>query len=260
MKLRASSCTVLAFLAFSAPAWAAKVQICHVPPGNPANFHTITVNENALQAHLGHGDLLGTCFAHCDQLCDDGNACTIDACDAAEQCLVDHPPVSCNDSNLCTLDSCNPATGCESTPKVCLDGALCTVDACDPLTGNCAFPPVACPTGQTCNTSNGSCEGAPPIACPCLGPAGDPTFTATVSGEIPILSCQTDPGTGGIVLTYFPPPGLSEVILSIEFAGQWFCGISENPIPITPEEGLSCASLLEQAANSQAVPCVGVQE
>lgn len=38
-----------------------KVTICHVPPGNPANAHTITVSENALDAHLGHGDYEGPC-------------------------------------------------------------------------------------------------------------------------------------------------------------------------------------------------------
>lgn len=67
MRLRASSSILLlALLALGTPAWAGnnKVQVCHVPPGNPSNFHTITVSENALQAHLGHGDLLGACFAH----------------------------------------------------------------------------------------------------------------------------------------------------------------------------------------------------
>lgn len=38
-----------------------KVTICHVPPGNPANRHTIQVSMNALQAHLAHGDYIGTC-------------------------------------------------------------------------------------------------------------------------------------------------------------------------------------------------------
>ena len=35
--------------------------ICHIPPGNPGNNHTITIGESALSAHLGHGDVLGTC-------------------------------------------------------------------------------------------------------------------------------------------------------------------------------------------------------
>ena len=38
-----------------------KVTICHVPPGNPANAHEITVAEASLEAHFPHGDTLGTC-------------------------------------------------------------------------------------------------------------------------------------------------------------------------------------------------------
>lgn len=38
------------------------VTICHIPPGNPANAHTITVSINALPAHLAHGDYVGDCI------------------------------------------------------------------------------------------------------------------------------------------------------------------------------------------------------
>jgi hypothetical protein len=38
-----------------------KVTICHIPPGNPDNAHTIRVSVNALPAHLAHGDTLGPC-------------------------------------------------------------------------------------------------------------------------------------------------------------------------------------------------------
>lgn len=38
-----------------------KVTICHIPPGNPANAHTITVGAPAVPAHLRHGDSLGAC-------------------------------------------------------------------------------------------------------------------------------------------------------------------------------------------------------
>src|SRR5262245_12316208 len=87
MRSRFARCTILlvAVLALGSPAWAAqeaKVKVCHLPPGNPSNFHTITVSADALQAHLGHGDLAGECSEHCGQLCDDGNACTVDACDS----------------------------------------------------------------------------------------------------------------------------------------------------------------------------------
>lgn len=38
-----------------------KVTICHIPPGNPANAHSITVGSPAVRAHLAHGDSLGAC-------------------------------------------------------------------------------------------------------------------------------------------------------------------------------------------------------
>jgi hypothetical protein len=38
-----------------------KVDICHVPPGNPDNAHTISVSVHAVPAHLAHGDYLGEC-------------------------------------------------------------------------------------------------------------------------------------------------------------------------------------------------------
>lgn len=38
-----------------------KVSICHIPPGNPYNFHTITISSSAVDAHLDHGDVIGEC-------------------------------------------------------------------------------------------------------------------------------------------------------------------------------------------------------
>ena len=43
------------------PAWADKVAICHFPGGDVAKMHTIAVDEEAVPAHLGHGDALGVC-------------------------------------------------------------------------------------------------------------------------------------------------------------------------------------------------------
>lgn len=37
------------------------VMICHLPAGNPAAQHTITVGVPAVQTHLDHGDTLGPC-------------------------------------------------------------------------------------------------------------------------------------------------------------------------------------------------------
>ncbi|HEY0045558.1 MAG TPA: T9SS type A sorting domain-containing protein [Flavobacterium sp.] len=46
-----------------------KVTICHVPPGNPANAHTISISPNAVQAHIPgnnqHSDFYGPCWSGC---------------------------------------------------------------------------------------------------------------------------------------------------------------------------------------------------
>lgn len=40
-----------------------KVNVCHVPPGNPANAHNICINQSAVGAHIGAhgGDYYGSC-------------------------------------------------------------------------------------------------------------------------------------------------------------------------------------------------------
>lgn len=41
---------------------APKVLVCHIPPGNPANAHSICVGQPAVRAHQkNHGDPLGAC-------------------------------------------------------------------------------------------------------------------------------------------------------------------------------------------------------
>lgn len=108
-------------ICFSTPETAAasnaKVDVCHIPPGNPDNFHTISVSEKAVDAHLAHGDLIGGCFENCEALCDDGNACTQDVVSDPDQCICQAAPgpvVSCDDSDACTADSCDVVTGCSN--------------------------------------------------------------------------------------------------------------------------------------------------
>lgn len=38
-----------------------KGSICHLPPGNPSNAHTLFVGYPAIKAHLDHGDYEGPC-------------------------------------------------------------------------------------------------------------------------------------------------------------------------------------------------------
>jgi len=38
-----------------------KASVCHVPPGNPSNAHTISVGNPAWATHVAHGDASGEC-------------------------------------------------------------------------------------------------------------------------------------------------------------------------------------------------------
>jgi len=139
---------LLGLAGFAAPSFgapASKVDVCHVPPGNPANFHTIRVSENAVPAHLDHGDILGPCDAVCAELCDDGNECTIDDtgdCETAG-CPATRDQADCGDGNSCTADSCDPAQGCTNLP---LEDDPCSVE--NP--GTCFLNTGFCDSGGTC--------------------------------------------------------------------------------------------------------------
>ena len=98
-----------------------KVDICHI---DDEGFETISISENALGAHLNHGDLEGSCSDknNLNILCDDGDFCTIDDSGDSE-CLdiEDRPLVDCEDLNPLT----NPLTN-----DTC-EGGLCVSTCID---------------------------------------------------------------------------------------------------------------------------------
>lgn len=47
----------------SASTAGAQVDLCHIPPGNPANAHEISVGHPAYAAHMAHGDSSAPCGA-----------------------------------------------------------------------------------------------------------------------------------------------------------------------------------------------------
>lgn len=173
-----------------------KVTICHVPPGNPANHHTITVSVNALQAHLDHGDLAGSCLTNCQELCGDEDACTVDCDLTTEACIAaPRPAVDCDDGAGCTVDSCDPASGCTYAPLVCPDedDNACTVTPCIDSGGepDCSFPPINVTDGEVCDdgdhdTTNDRCE-----AGICVG---DPSGPCTPEEILFDEDFQADPG------------------------------------------------------------------
>jgi hypothetical protein len=160
--------TLSVFLVVAAGvAWAGpepKVEICHIPPGNPSNFHTIMVNANALAAHLAHGDFAGPCENNCalfSTLCDDGNACTADACNPVTGNCQTPILKDCSDGDPCTLDdACDPASGdcinTHSAGAACDDGDACTANDACLAGGGCAGSPIpgCCDSDADCDDSN----------------------------------------------------------------------------------------------------------
>ena len=66
-------CLVVTLLAGVGAQAKEKVCLCHAPPGNPGNAHTICVGAPATRAHLRHGDTLGECRVACGG--DAGDTC-----------------------------------------------------------------------------------------------------------------------------------------------------------------------------------------
>lgn len=142
---------------------------------------------DSAQADLGgvttKTDALGPYAEQCQKfpaLCDDGNPCTVDGCDAVAGCTttvkscLDEDPCSidscdvktgdclhqndlCDDANACTVGACLPGEGCTFTAIDCQDGDNCTADGCTPAAG-CQHDPLNCDDGKTCTQD--SCDPA----------------------------------------------------------------------------------------------------
>jgi hypothetical protein len=209
----------------STVAWSApvpKVEVCHIPPGNPENVHTIRISENALPAHLAHSDLVGACNANCAVLCDDGNACTIDDdmdCEENGCPTGDRAPTDCNDNLLCTNDSCDPGSGCMNDAVICDDPDLCTTSMCSPSDGQCVDAPVSCPDGFTCSLDTGICEED-------VG-GGDPECAGQTCSTFTTCNAGGSCGTSGICASTGEGGGLC-VNGSISCSGLSACATSND--------------------------------
>jgi cysteine-rich repeat protein len=138
----------------------------------------------------------------------DADACTADVC-AFGTCV--HPPLQCDDGIACTLDACVPATGCVSTPDhaACDDGNGCTTDICDGADG-CTHADrpdqTPCDDGDLCTTADACLSGqCVPTGIPLECDDGDP---CTVGECLPVAGCvqHEDPGACGCTTATGPSP------------------------------------------------------
>jgi len=144
----------------------------------------------------------------CPASVDDGDPCTLDACDPATG-VVTHLPAA-DDGNACTLDACDPITGAITHAPVAVDdGIACTIDRCDPVTGAISHVPslARCAAGEVCSPAAG-CEAAP--ACAALS-----TAAGTAAHLQPVVSAGL---SAPVHVT--APPGETARLFVVEQAGR----------------------------------------
>jgi len=117
-------CWLVAVAIAVTPADAAqdRVCVCHIPPGNPDNAHTICVGAPAARAHIRHGDTMGPCPVICGG--EAGDTCASDqfckkadgVCDeGAEGVCTDLPtPCPTNIAPVCGCDGVTYNNACEA--------------------------------------------------------------------------------------------------------------------------------------------------
>ena len=169
---------------------------------------------------VGDGCQSGACKAGALDTCDDGNQCTVDACDPFGGCGHTSAPngSACDpDASKCTNDVCDAGVCNAVAPNLCDDKNACTTDSCVAKTGACIYVKLsdggACSDGNACTIGDacqaGACEGGPPAGCDdanqCTTDACDPiggcSHTANVDGstcELDGNKCTLDVCTAGI--------------------------------------------------------------
>ena len=150
-------------------------------------------------------DGAGACVQGAPPTFDDGNACTVDACNPITG--VSHTPVVIDDGNACTLDSCDAQTGVSHTPVTIDDSNKCTADACNAITGVSHLPE---PQGLLCGVASDACSGA--FACDGAG--------ACLQGPPPVV----DDGNACTADTCNPITGVSHAPV----AAGTVCGDNSN--------------------------------
>ncbi len=136
-----------------------------------------SASGSCLAGHCGSGGFCKYTFNCCKLAgeCDDGDACTTDACSSGKCkhtvqqscCSAD---AMCDDGKPCTKDLCDAAGTCKhvQTPGCCaengdckLDDGVCSVGTCDvkqgATAGTCAYKKLCCSTDKECDDGDAKC-------------------------------------------------------------------------------------------------------
>jgi hypothetical protein len=183
-----------------------------------------------------HECMGGTCLmAEAALVCDDGNVCTLDTCNATTGCEYDastNNGQTCDDGNACTIPDVCAAGTCTGPTLDCDDANTCTIDTCN-VTLGCMYDTTAT-NGDTCDddsacTNDDLCEDGA-----CTGDTLDcnDTNMCTLDTCDSVLGCQHDPSAqNGIVC------GVSDICTGRETC---LAGVCEVEIAPPCDDGSSC--------------------
>jgi uncharacterized repeat protein (TIGR01451 family) len=190
------------------------VLFCVFPPtaagGSCSDFLNCTLNDAC--------DGNGNCVGH--SVCDDGQPCTDDFADEANNCACDNPisfPGSvCEDGNACIVGTtCDGLGGAAADcngghPADCNDNNPCTDDSCDTVLGcvhvnnsdPCGVAGSNCTTGDVC--SGGICVPSGPRNCDdgncCTTDSCDPAVGCVHTADLTPPVFTTQPSLGDTIL------------------------------------------------------------
>ncbi len=116
-------------------------------PGSSASFSIMYSLSAGPKGHIylaEHGHSVLRRIRNPERVCNDGNPCTIDSCNAktgkCEAALAKDGHGCATDDKPCRVDRKCLGGSCDSGKAlVCSDGDKCTKDACDPKAGGCVF-------------------------------------------------------------------------------------------------------------------------
>ncbi len=143
-----------------------------------ADMALLCTDDNACTTNDHCTKAAGETWPHCEgyaRVCDDLNACTLDACDPLSGCVYTPYVPEVNPcaagGDACTEHATCVDGACVGLPKDCDDLDACTIDSCEVALGGCQHVPNlgACDDGNPCTQgescgANG-CKGGIPTDC-----------------------------------------------------------------------------------------------
>jgi hypothetical protein len=178
--------------ATTGPCQEPNIQICHIPPGNPAAAATMTIPQSAWPMHQGHGDVQGACSGTKLTICYNGQNITVSQTvwPVYQNLGATQGPCPPRTVTICHIPPGNPAAAQTLTIP---ETAWASHQAHGDVQGPCSTTMVViCYQGQTMTVSQSVWPvyqnlGATQGACPprqitiCHIPPGNPTAPVTMT-------------------------------------------------------------------------------